>query len=67
MIAHFEDIIGVKFRDNFMIVWRILDLQKVSSSSNLLRAFVGLYSGGIAPNQVIARSEFKVHREIYKE
>ena len=23
--------------------------------------------GGIAPNQVIARSEFKVHRQIHKE
>ena len=23
--------------------------------------------GGIAPNQVIARSEFEVHREMYKE
>ena len=23
--------------------------------------------GGIAPNQVIARSEFEVHRQMYKE
>ena len=24
-------------------------------------------AGGVAPNQVIARSEFEVHRQIYKE
>ena len=29
--------------------------------------FRGLGEGGIAPNQVIDRSEFEVHREIYKE
>ena len=26
-----------------------------------------IFIGGTAPNQVIARSEFEVHREIYKE
>ena len=40
---------------------------------NLLRdaiaaiAFTDAASGGIAPNQVIARSEFEVHRHIYTE
>ena len=29
--------------------------------------FICLAVGGIAPNQVIARSEFEVHRQMYTE
>ena len=31
------------------------------------QSLIKLLSGGIAPNQVIARSEFEVHRQIYTE
>ena len=37
------------------------------SYSNVLKSVKGGPKGGIAPNQVIARSEFKVHRQMFTE
>ena len=43
----------------------MLDLVSRSIVTELVPILIHI--GGIAPNQVIARSEFEVHREIYTE